>query len=280
MILQHSTFSGASSPSQICLPLSQWQKQTNLILHHQLPLPRLRVARSSSFKITCFVPGLFDAFAQIASNKVLIAAFTSALVGQLVKPLTSVFLYGKKFDVRSVIDTGGFPSTHSSATVASATLLGLERGFSDPFFGITFVYTGLIMYDAQGVRKEVGTHAKLLNKLLIQTQLNSAIRSKNTDANLITSKPLVSKGQEASSMDPTLRNAYLSIKLNKPITQIDGEPSSSYGLSAADAAELCRLAGEDGLIPFKESVGHTSNEVFGGAVLGFLVGLLLHNFLR
>ncbi|KAI9116401.1 hypothetical protein K1719_012568 [Acacia pycnantha] len=277
MIFQHSTFSGVSAPSQICPPLGQWRKQTNLILHHQLPLLRLRDTRSSSSKITCFAPGLFDAFAQLASNKVLIAACASALVGQLVKPLTSVLLYGRKFDIRSVIDTGGFPSTHSSATVASATLVGLERGFSDPIFGLTFVYAGLIMYDAQGVRKEVGSHAKLLNKLVIQMQLNSVTRSKiRSQGSLSTSRPgasthLNSQEQEASSLDPTLTNASSIIN---PITQIDG------GELSAEALEVSKLVGEDCLMSFKESVGHTSNEVFGGAVLGFLVGLLIHNFWR
>ncbi|MCI01646.1 hypothetical protein A2U01_0022673, partial [Trifolium medium] len=37
------------------------------------------------------------------------------------------------------------------ATVACATLLGLERGLSDPIFGLALVYAGLVMYDAQEV---------------------------------------------------------------------------------------------------------------------------------
>ncbi|KAI5674819.1 hypothetical protein M9H77_15183 [Catharanthus roseus] len=49
-------------------------------------------------------------------------------------------------------------------TVATATTLGVERGFSDPIFGLAVVYACLIMYDAQGVRREVGNHAKALNR--------------------------------------------------------------------------------------------------------------------
>ncbi|MCH80501.1 hypothetical protein A2U01_0001270 [Trifolium medium] len=78
-------------------------------------------------------------------------AVVSMAIGQLSKPFTSVFLYGKEFDIKALIQAGGFPSSHSSATVACATLLGLERGLSDPIFGLAVVYAGLVMYDAQEV---------------------------------------------------------------------------------------------------------------------------------
>lgn len=35
-------------------------------------------------------------------------------IGQLSKPFTSVFLYGKEFDIKAIIQAGGFPSSHSS----------------------------------------------------------------------------------------------------------------------------------------------------------------------
>jgi len=35
-------------------------------------------------------------------------------IGQLSKPFTSVFLYGKEFDIKALIQAGGFPSSHSS----------------------------------------------------------------------------------------------------------------------------------------------------------------------
>lgn len=98
----------------------------------------------------------------------------------------------------------------------------------------------------------------------------SKIRSKD---GLSRSRPgasthLKSQGHEDSSLDATLTNAS---SINTK-TQIDGGAISADGVS--------RLVGEDCLVPFKESVGHTSNEVYGGAVLGFFVGLLVHNLLR
>ncbi|XP_028126097.1 uncharacterized protein LOC114322863 isoform X7 [Camellia sinensis] len=99
---------------------------------------------------------------EIAHNKVLISA-----AGQLSKPFTSAILYGNSnnFDFKTVFRSGGFPSTHSSAAVATAMSLGFEwwvklvkccisfapslRGLSDAVFGLAVVYASLIMYDAQ-----------------------------------------------------------------------------------------------------------------------------------
>ncbi|KAF3530765.1 hypothetical protein DY000_02043313 [Brassica cretica] len=99
------------------------------------------------------------------SVKVLIAAGFSGAIGQLLKPFTSVVFYKKKLDFRTALQAGGFPSTHSSSVVAAATAIAFERGFDDSIFGLTVVYAVLIMYDAQGVRREVGKHARVLNKL-------------------------------------------------------------------------------------------------------------------
>lgn len=102
---------------------------------------------------------------EVIHNKVLIAAGFSGAIGQLLKPFTSVVFYKKKLDFRTALQAGGFPSTHSSSVVAAATAIAFERGFDDSIFGLTVVYAVLIMYDAQGVRREVGKHARVLNKL-------------------------------------------------------------------------------------------------------------------
>jgi acid phosphatase family membrane protein YuiD len=115
--------------------------------------------------------------------KVLIAAGTSAVIGQLSKPFTSVVLYGKNLDFRSVFQAGGFPSTHSSSVVAAATAIAFERGFADSIFGLTVVYAGLIMYDAQGVRREVGKHAKVLNKLTANARRSEVMSLKGNESN-------------------------------------------------------------------------------------------------
>ncbi|XP_057458893.1 uncharacterized protein LOC130749535 [Lotus japonicus] len=254
------------------------------LLHHhqQLSLHSPRRAKPSTFRVSSLGAGFFDNIAQIGNNKVLVAASTSMAIGQLSKPFASVFLYGKEFDVKSLIQAGGFPSSHSSATVAAATILGLERGFSDPIFGLSVVYAGLTMYDAQGVRREVGIHARTLNKLLLKMHVNSSL-SKDREG-LINSQPGLSKPPKVEGIEksilskevPQQGNARLLVSSGSKIRQTDTELLSS-GLSA-DAEEISKLVA-DGLLPLKEAVGHTEVEVIAGALLGVLVGLGVYNFI-
>ncbi|KAL1204802.1 hypothetical protein V5N11_017409 [Cardamine amara subsp. amara] len=130
---------------------------------------------------SCVVNVGFQDIAEVVHNKVLIAAGASAAIGQLSKPFTSVVLYRKKLDFRSVFQAGGFPSTHSSSVVAAATAIAFERGFADSIFGLTVVYAGLIMYDAQGVRREVGKHARVLNKLPSNARRSEVMSLKGND---------------------------------------------------------------------------------------------------
>ncbi|GAU33280.1 hypothetical protein TSUD_279540 [Trifolium subterraneum] len=358
MLLQQSNF--------CVIPSSQFPslKQRNPLLHRQknsFNFPRK--AKASTFRISSLGAGFFNDFAQIADNKdstdfhvqgglhepnleshigshepdVLIAAVVSMAIGQLSKPFTSVFLYGKEFDVKALVQAGGFPSSHSSATVACATLLGLERGLSDPIFGLALVYAGLVMYDAQdltvlrinpqfasqtirgiltmvfdlickhkstseeggggrspaavddlcsgngprgeGVRREVGIHARTMNKLLLQLHINY-LHSKHKEA-LINSQSGSSNppkvGHEKSLLSQeTTANAFVAVKSEGKIRQSDEELLSS-DLFLEDAKEISKLVA-DGFLPLKESVGHTEVEVVAGGLLGFLVALAVYNF--
>ncbi|XVF33782.1 hypothetical protein REPUB_Repub18cG0000700 [Reevesia pubescens] len=216
--------------------------------------------------------------AQLAHNKVLVAAAVSAAIGQLSKPFTSVILYGKDFDFKTAFQAGGFPSTHSSSVVAAATSLALERGFSDSIFGLTLVYAGLVMYDAQGVRREVGNHAKALNIVLPKRRFNSVV-SKDRDS-LIDSReetasrvkierlgPLLS--EKPSSVTSKSADVPLLVTSNKEtrqtkVTEGDYEGSENNGNNP---------------IPLKESIGHTEVEVVAGALLGFFVSLAVYSIM-
>lgn len=58
----------------------------------------------------------FSFYDVILNGKVLIAAGVSAAVGQFSKPFTYAIFYGKGFDLRAVLQPGGFPSSHSSVS--------------------------------------------------------------------------------------------------------------------------------------------------------------------
>ncbi|KAB1212896.1 putative membrane protein YuiD [Morella rubra] len=267
-----STHSSLSSPKHHNL-IGHSRKEPLLLF---LPL-RVRQSKSSSLKLTCLGAELFDQISQLAHNKVLLAAGVSAAIGQLSKPFTSVLLYGKDFDFRATVQAGGFPSTHSSAVVATATTIGLERGLSDSIFGLTVVYAGLVMYDAQGVRREVGNHSKVLNKVLAKID---SVPTKDRD-DVIYSKPgtplslsLESFGpplsREARSFKPKPTNSPLLLRSDDKI----GQTSQAVLSTGLTDVEEERTTGS--LIPLKESIGHTEVEVIAGALLGFFVSLAVY----
>ncbi|KZV32900.1 hypothetical protein F511_01411 [Dorcoceras hygrometricum] len=208
---------------------------------------------------------------------VLVASALSAAIGQLSKPFTSTILYGKKFDFSAAIQAGGFPSTHSSAAVATATSLALDRGFSDAVFGLAVVYACLIMYDAQGVRRQVGIHAKELNKILIKTALlpTSAGNDANDSANSFSRKPSsnIEKANPPSEEETSFRTKPGgSFSLLNSDGKINGTTLLRSTVVVPDAKE-----GPERVVfvhtRLKETIGHTKIEVAAGALLGFLVSL-------
>ena len=108
----------------------------------------------------------------------------------------------------------------------------------------------------------------------------NSIHSKDRDV-LVNSHPRTTtmnvESFESSlvSQEAQPANGRVLIKSDKKTMQNNGEKLASG--SSADAEELSKLAA-DGLFPLKESIGHTEVEVVAGALLGFLVGLAVYNF--
>ncbi|XP_022861933.1 uncharacterized protein LOC111382255 isoform X1 [Olea europaea var. sylvestris] len=229
--------------------------------------------------------------AGIFQNKVLIAAAVSAAIGQLSKPITSTILYGKNYDFKAVVHAGGFPSTHSSvifstvllmheiAVVATATSLGLERGFSDVIFGLAVVYAGLVMYDAQGVRREVGIHAKELNKVLLSTRTSST--SSSNDASTFTNSFPGDLSSDLESTDPLLLEEQRSFQTKQANASLLLKSENRIKSTTIRSSGVASDVGEEsvgvsyGYPTLKESVGHTEIEVIAGAMLGFVVSLAI-----
>ncbi|XP_057795109.1 uncharacterized protein LOC131011341 [Salvia miltiorrhiza] len=230
------------------------------------------ISCSSSSSIRCVTGNGFPAhdIGAILHNKVLVSAVASAAVGQLTKPFASTILYGKKFDLKTVFSSGGFPSTHSSSVVATATCLGIERGFADALFGLAVVYAGLIMYDAQGVRREVGTHAKLLNKVMPRTRLYTP-SSSTDDANDVINSYSRESSSDLEITDPVLSEEYSSLQKSSLLLESDNRMRVR---SSSVVSDIC--AGSESVASsLKESVGHTEIEVAAGAFLGLVVSLVV-----
>lgn len=101
----------------------------------------------------------------ILNNKVLDVVVLCVVIAQGLKILTPV-LKGGKPDFSKVFETGGMPSSHSASVSSLCTAMGLIYGVGSAFFSISFILATVVMYDATGIRREAGKHAKALNKII------------------------------------------------------------------------------------------------------------------
>lgn len=110
----------------------------------------------------------------------------------------------------------------------------------------------------QGVRREVGIHAKAFNKAFFRNQINSVPSSNELD--VLTDSIQEKLSSDAESSAPRLQ-----------------EESSTFQQKSKNATLLLkpdeRRVSSSNFTPLKEQVGHTEVEVIAGALLGFIISL-------
>lgn len=100
----------------------------------------------------------------LSYNYVLTAAVISWCTAQVIKTLLH-FIQTKTFDPERLVGAGGMPSSHS-ALVCSATIAMCRRcGGDSPEFALMFILALIVMYDAMGVRRSAGLHAREINRI-------------------------------------------------------------------------------------------------------------------
>jgi len=102
---------------------------------------------------------------ELFSNQVLIATLIAWFVAQLVKVIKDI-IKERKFKFRQFTSPGGFPSSHSAAVSALATSVGLNFGFDSALFAISIIFAGVVISDAQGIRRSSGKQAEVLNTIM------------------------------------------------------------------------------------------------------------------
>ncbi|MBI4771959.1 MAG: divergent PAP2 family protein, partial [Chloroflexi bacterium] len=61
---------------------------------------------------------------------------------------------------------GGMPSSHSALVIGASIAIGLQEGFNSPLFAVASVVAVVVIYDAIGVRRHAGDHARVLNLMI------------------------------------------------------------------------------------------------------------------
>ncbi|HHV51275.1 MAG TPA: divergent PAP2 family protein [Clostridiales bacterium] len=106
-------------------------------------------------------------------NRVLFAAVLGWFSSQATKFIITLLLT-RKMNFERLWGAGGMPSAHSSTVCALTVSMARFYGVNSPVFALAVMFAFVTMYDAMGVRREAGEHAKLLNKYLNEIEISKA----------------------------------------------------------------------------------------------------------
>ena len=103
--------------------------------------------------------------AAMVSNNVLMTAMVAWIIGQFLK-LPGYYILHRKWKWGVIFSPGGLPSSHSSLMTATTLSIGLYHGFNNPLFGLAVAISMIVIYDATGVRRQAGLHARVINEIM------------------------------------------------------------------------------------------------------------------
>lgn len=76
------------------------------------------------------------------------------------------------------IGYGGLPSNHSAIVSSMAALIAFKEGIDHPAFGVALTLAFIVMLDANSLRRQVGKHAAVINKLSVAIPDRPALRER------------------------------------------------------------------------------------------------------
>jgi uncharacterized protein len=110
---------------------------------------------------------ILDAF----SNPIVLCSLFAWFTAQILKvPL--YYRVEHKVNWKRLVGAGGMPSSHSAMVIALMFSVGFTQGFDTPLFAVSLVLSLIVMYDAIGVRRETGTQATVINRILKDVLIN------------------------------------------------------------------------------------------------------------
>ncbi|MBU8907405.1 divergent PAP2 family protein [Desertibacillus haloalkaliphilus] len=97
-------------------------------------------------------------------NREIITALTTIGLAQALKvPLNESDNGESKWN--TLLKSGKMPSSHSAGVTALSTYVGLDKGFTSVDFALATIFGLIVMYDAQGIRRQTGELTLKVNDL-------------------------------------------------------------------------------------------------------------------
>ncbi len=94
-----------------------------------------------------------------------IIALFSGLAAQAAKVVIEAVVK-RRFRPSLFFDNGGMPSSHTATVTTLALAVGRTEGFDSSIFSLVLVFSLFVIFEATGLRQEIGKQAELLNDLM------------------------------------------------------------------------------------------------------------------
>jgi hypothetical protein len=101
---------------------------------------------------------------ELGYNYTLTAGVVAWCSAQIIKTLIN-FIKCRQFNAERLIGAGGMPSSHTAMVVAAVISVGRTKGTDSTDFALAFLFSAIVIYDAMGVRRAAGIHAKEINNM-------------------------------------------------------------------------------------------------------------------
>ncbi len=86
-------------------------------------------------------------------------------IAQVTKVALSSVIH-RRLNLRVLAEMGGMPSSHAAIVMGLTSAVGRVNGVGSAVFAIALIFSVVVMYDAQGVRRAAGRQAAVLNRLV------------------------------------------------------------------------------------------------------------------
>lgn len=98
-------------------------------------------------------------------NTIGVASLLSGVFAQAMKVLIA-FHRTKNLRLERFFDTGGMPSSHAALVTTLTIGVAVDSGITSPIFSVVLIFSLYVVFEAAGLRQEVGKQARVLNELV------------------------------------------------------------------------------------------------------------------
>jgi len=98
-------------------------------------------------------------------HRVAVAALIAGLSAQLLKVVVEL-VRTRRLNLLRFFDNGGMPSSHTALVTVLTIGVGRDSGIGSALFAVTVMFSLYFIFEAAGLRQEVGNQARVLNDLV------------------------------------------------------------------------------------------------------------------